>query len=435
MYQNIVTALTQLQTESKMSEKETLLKTYENIPHFKRVISFLVDDFQIVGISTKKLMKELPIDEVNYDLSQLLDYLVENPTGTDQTLSIVKSFLNQHPNESDVLSQIIAKTWTTGVGAKTVNKIYGKSFVPTFDVQLAYAYDKHINKYDDNDKFYVTQKLDGYRSIAIIKNNTVDFYSRKGKVLDGITELKTAILEWVKTQETLVGTSEAFVLDGELLLKNTDNLTSAQLFQATSKALSSKTESTNITFNIFDILTLQEFHKGESEYPYNLRRSVVLDSLTENEFIKIVPVEDIITKQSIHEWSQRATELGWEGVMLNAADGKYQTKRSPKLLKVKQMHTADLEIIGFEEAIDGQFKGSLQSLQIRLDSDNIVLVGSGLTIEDRNTIWENQSEYLGKIAEIQYFEETTNQNGGRSLRFPVFKGIRYDKTIDDINID
>jgi DNA ligase-1 len=34
---------------------------------------------------------------------------------------------------------------------------------------------------------------------------------------------------------------------------------------------------------------------------------------------------------------------------------------------------------------------------------------------------------IGKIIEVQYFEETTNADGGISLRFPVFKDVRTDK--------
>lgn len=48
---------------------------------------------------------------------------------------------------------------------------------------------------------------------------------------------------------------------------------------------------------------------------------------------------------------------------------------------------------------------------------------------------ENGSNYKKSILEkyktdedIKYFEETKNQAGRTSLRFPVFKDIRFDKT-------
>ena len=44
-------------------------------------------------------------------------------------------------------------------------------------------------------------------------------------------------------------------------------------------------------------------------------------------------------------------------MMLNNPDSVYERKRTSGLLKVKRMKTADLPIVGFEEAIDGENKG------------------------------------------------------------------------------
>ena len=44
-----------------------------------------------------------------------------------------------------------------------------------------------------------------------------------------------------------------------------------------------------------------------------------------------------------------------------------------------------------------------------------------------------EQEYLENIVEIQYFEESKNQDGKLSLRFPVFKKLRTDKTEPSYN--
>ena len=46
-------------------------------------------------------------------------------------------------------------------------------------------------------------------------------------------------------------------------------------------------------------------------------------------------------------------------------------------------------------------------------------------------VWKNPESYIGKIISVQYFEETQNQNGGLSLRFPVFLDFRTDKLTPD----
>jgi DNA ligase-1 len=50
-----------------------------------------------------------------------------------------------------------------------------------------------------------------------------------------------------------------------------------------------------------------------------------------------------------------------------------------------------------------------------------VRVGSGFTIEQRQDFHKNPNKILGKIITVQYFQESQNQDGGISLRFPTFK--------------
>lgn len=428
--QDLVETLKTLKTTTKISEKTALLETVQD-PTIKRVLNFLGDPNQVIGISTKKLKKD--IQPITHELSftELLDYLLVHNTGTEQELGMIQHTLNQYNTDTvDVLEQIISKSWTTTVGATLLNKVYGDNFIETFSVQLAYPYEKKINGFSDDIQFIVTQKLDGFRAVVEVNNKKViSIKTRKGKLINGLTELKTDI-------EKILNTYEHMVFDGELLLEDPENiLTSVERFQKTGQMLSSDGECRNIGFNIFDALPYDEFKQGISELTYNERRTVYLAPFTAGLFVRVIPILGTSTKENILIWSDYANEMGFEGVMLNDPDAKYETKRTKSLLKVKKMHTADLPIVGFEEAIDGKNKGSLKSIILQLDDDNLVNVSSGLTEQQRYHIWNNQDEYLGKILEIQYFEETKNKNGGRSLRFPVVKSIRADKTIEDINID
>jgi len=53
--------------------------------------------------------------------------------------------------------------------------------------------------------------------------------------------------------------------------------------------------------------------------------------------------------------------------------------------------------------------------------DHFVRVGSGFTIDQRQEFYRDPNKILGQIITVQYFEETKNQDGGISLRFPTFK--------------
>ncbi len=435
-------AIAELSTTGTKSGKQQILKKHENTPYFKSALKYLLNIYDVVGISTKKLQKELPITHTDMNFDELIEYLHSNPTGKDETVSIVKGYISQFESEHQkIMMKLIAKTLTLGVSAKSVNKVYGDGFIPTFDVQLAFPYEKHIDKYTNNDMFYVTKKLDGHRAITLVKTDekgiSITSYTRRGQEYEGLKELHSNIIEFIRLNPIVMQSfRDGFMLDGELLLMNRPELTTGDLFKATAKVLKTEGEKTGIKYHVFDMTSLSDFlYSDVSTYNYEYRRTHWLDNLVHTTNIEIIPVLAKINKSQIPEWSDYATQNGWEGVMLNASTGFYRKKRSPQLLKVKKMHTADLEIVGFNQALSGEFEGGLQSLNVRLDDENIVQVGSGLTKEQRIEIWNNKEDYLGVMVEIQYFEETTNQNGGKSLRFPVFKTFRYDKTPDDANVE
>jgi DNA ligase-1 len=53
---------------------------------------------------------------------------------------------------------------------------------------------------------------------------------------------------------------------------------------------------------------------------------------------------------------------------------------------------------------------------------NLVRVGSGFSVEERREYYKEQATILGQVISVQFFEETIDQHGKHSLRFPVFKG-------------
>ena len=112
--------------------------------------------------------------------------------------------------------------------------------------------------------------------------------------------------------------------------------------------------------------------------------------------------------------------------MLNLVSGVYGFgKRTAELLKVKAMDTCDIECTAIEEG-EGKYAGTLGKIVCNYKGYEL-RVGSGFTDEQRAYYWRNPWIIVGSIVEIQYFEETTNDKGEVSLRFPVFKQIRNDK--------
>lgn len=108
--------------------------------------------------------------------------------------------------------------------------------------------------------------------------------------------------------------------------------------------------------------------------------------------------------------------------MLNICDAPYVCKRTNNLLKVKVFQDCDLEITGFQQGT-GKFADTLGALLVDYKG-NSVGVGSGMSDEQRKEFWDHQDRYLGRVVTVQYFEETNDADGNKSIRFPVFKELR-----------
>lgn len=394
---------------SGKKSKETIIKQNADNELFLECLKFLLDDNIQTGLSDKKINKDVPLsNDVYVKITDMFEYLKTHNTGTDRDISLVKLFISiQEEDLKEFCRGLFTKKLKMGADAKTVNKALGYEFIPTFDIMLGSKAD--LNKLPKGDKF-ITEKMDGQRCFTIIKNGKITMKSRQNKEITGLTE----VLESIKQ----TGLNNV-CLDGELLAINSDY---ESVYKNTMKIISTKNEvKTGVKYMLFDIITLDEFEGKKKTDIYSIRRSV-LENIKETEFLKVTPVlyhgKD---NDKVLEILNKYRQNGAEGCMINL-DKSYEFKRSKTLLKLKVMNSCDLKIIGFEEG-DGKYKGVLGNLICDYKGCQLG-VGSGFDDKQREQIWNNQEEYLNRIAEIQYFEETYNDKGGLSLRFPVFKCIR-----------
>jgi len=132
----------------------------------------------------------------------------------------------------------------------------------------------------------------------------------------------------------------------------------------------------------------------------------------------------------LETWNTLAEANNWEGVMLRKNVG-YEGKRTKNLLKVKKFHDAEYTVVDFDiddhEVVRDGKSVTLQLLaQVYIEhKGHKVKVGSGFTQEQRLQYMDGS--IVGKIITVQYFEETKNDKGGISLRFPTMKHVHGDK--------
>ena len=132
--------------------------------------------------------------------------------------------------------------------------------------------------------------------------------------------------------------------------------------------------------------------------------------------------------KEVEQLSATAASKGWEGLMLRK-DETYKGKRTNDILKVKTFHDNEYKVEGLNF---GPFRYVKEGKEVEEEMLSGVLiehkgcdvrVGSGFSIDQRKHLFLNPEDILNKVITVKYFEESQNQNGGHSLRFPVVKVI------------
>ena len=422
---NLFKKLKELQGISSTNLKKEFIKSNKTDILFRDTLFFLLNPYIVTNISKAKINKKVKPFKTSRQLENLWDmykFLENECTGKDKDIFILQSFLETCKYKDEV-KELITKSMRLGVQAKLVNSALGEEFIPQFSPMLGESYFKNEKKVKGS--FILTTKLDGSRILVIKENGKVKCFSRQGQLIEGLVDIEA---ELDKIEE------DNFVLDGELIAEG-DFEDSADMYKETMKRSRIKGNKVGLKIMAYDFIKdVKDFHKGIDETPchtrkYNLKKLIMKYKFSHIEYLQELYIgtdtKEIATQLRI------AQDKNEEGIMLNLANAPYECKRSKNLLKVKVMQTCDIKIIGFEEG-EGALKGTLGALITNYKA-NDVKVGSGYSLEEREYLWEHRYELIGKIVEVQYFEETTNKDGGISLRFPVFKRMRYDKDEESYN--
>jgi DNA ligase-1 len=321
--------------------------------------------------------------------------------------------------------RILIKDLRCGTSETTINKVAGKinkSYnIPVFSCQLAHDSANHEGKVVG--KKLIEVKLDGVRVITIVyPNGTVSQYSRNGKELVNFEHIKQQISKHAKLFKTAV------VLDGEVMSSS---------FQDLMKQVHRKSDivANDAVLNLFDILTLDEFKAGLSEFKQSDRSQLlsnwydtIKDHMPNVTVVgqELVDLDSSVGQERFSEINRQAVAGGYEGIMIKEPDAVYECKRSVAWLKLKPFIEVSLTVVGTEEGT-GKNVGRLGALIVEGTDDGKLIrtnVGSGLTDDNRISYWASRDNLVGNIVEVRADAVTQNQDGSYSLRFPRFKGFR-----------
>jgi len=414
-----------LRATSSTIDKQGIIEDYCNhsssAANFaKKILLYTYHPLWQYNVTSDNLKKKNHLiarkNEYNNFFDLLDDLKNRRITGHD-AIAAVNSFIEHNDEYEELIHCIIDKDLKTRAGDKIINKAI-EDHIPEFSVALADKYEPSI--VDWKDGWYVSRKIDGARCIAIVDSDgNATFYSRTGKAFETLDIVSGGIKS--------LGIANV-VFDGELCLVDENG---NEDFQGIMKQLKKKDHTIpNPSYKIFDMISHDEFYskKGEKNKPYSVRLNNLKEVMKKNGCPCLTVLDQDKIKDDDHfaEWVSKSTKQKWEGLMLRA-DEPYKGKRSKDLLKYKSFFDDEYEVVDtefgpFRYVLNGkEHEETMLSCVMIKHKGYTVRVGSGFSIEQRQEFYCNPSKILGKIITVQYFEETKNQEGGISLRFPTFK--------------
>jgi ATP-dependent DNA ligase len=248
------------------------------------------------------------------------------------------------------------------------------------------------------DRVFVQPKLDGMRALGTTGPNAT-LTSREG----------TSITTMQHIVEDLKQMPDGHVLDGELYCFG-------ESFQDNMKLIKKyrKGESERVKYHVYDIIEDKPFYKRK-----------VRDFVKGSNTLVEVSTYEIDNEEQLKKFHAENISQGYEGSMIRYGDSSYKINgRSDSLLKYKDFIDIQLPILDIVPADArpewGQAVYYWEGASGHPLGENIIGSGMKLSHEDRKEWLLNKENYVGKIAEVRFFEFS---NTGVP-RFPVTVGLR-----------
>ena len=410
----------EMNDSSSGNYKIETIKKHSDSKFLQMIFNYTYNPYKKYNVTSKNCKKNSDLlghANTYGSIFTILNDLANRVSTGHNAIANVNRFILENIQHEKLIYNIIDRDLKMGASTSSINKVI-PGCIPTFKVALANPYNVKRVDFKSGD-WYGSRKLDGVRCICRKENDIVTFFSRSGKEFLTLGNLENEILK-------IPGN---FILDGEICMVDKDG---NEDFQGIMKQIRKKDHQIEKPkFFVFDYLTLEQFDNQTGTTPLTLRLRNGYHNLPNDvnyDMLEFLPQEQLTTEEQFTEMAKEAEEAGFEGIMVRKNVG-YEGKRSHNLLKVKKFHDAEYTVLGTTNAFIRWTENGKQVERECLSNITIehkgckVNVGSGFSKEQREMYFESPQDIIGKTVTIQYFEETKNQNGGFSLRFPVLKHV------------
>lgn len=265
--------------------------------------------------------------------------------------------------------------------------------------QLAKDYFKEKKKVDFKNITVVQPKLDGMRCLAFVKSNgEVKLISRAGKPIENMMH--------IEKQLSQLGID--IILDGELYVHGEGFQTNMSYVKKYKEGKSER-----IIFNVYDVV--------DENLPY-IERTEILKTVNSTS-VQRLPYFQVFNEDEIASFFEQFVREGYEGLMVKISKSGYKSNaRVSELLKYKKFIDIQLPILDIIPA-DQRPDWGIPIFYWEGAKDNVLKSNTKMSHEERKDLLLNKEEYIGKQAEVRFFEYSDEG----VPRFPVCVGIRLDK--------
>ena len=228
---------------------------------------------------------------------------------------------------------------------------------------------------------YVQPKLDGHR--ALFKDGVL--YSRQGKELENCDHIVQAIKS---------SGLDHLHLDGELYLHG-------KTLQELSRMVKKWTpETLMLEYHIYDIV---------DDWPYldRARTLAATNPLSWDPVLQIVDTMSISDESMLTAEHERNRAAGYEGTMLRHGRTPYRDgKRCSSLLKLKEFHDAEFDVVFYEEGKpyirNGVIAGRVPIWSCQTAGGKQFNVTAHGDMDEKNDQWERRDELVGTPLTVKY---------------------------------
>ena len=363
--------------------------------------------FNVVKIPKVKSRLDHPLNESdgwNEFFTVLNECASREITGNAAVDRVFTCFSSVSSEDEFWMRKILQKNLSIGASTKTVNKIF-PGLIPTFDVSLAGKFEE--KRIEGMSEVAIEPKLDGIRCFSIVENGKALLYARSGKL----------ILNFNSTIGSELASLPEGCYDGEIMGKDF-----IALMRQAYRKDNVITDGTHLS--LFDYIPMKEWKTREPSMSCRERYSILNDILMSRDlkYLKCIPRHIVPAEYSvIKDLHDVFVANGHEGAMIKDLEAPYKFGRGYEVMKLKAFHDVDL-VIERLEAGTGRNKGRLGAIVVK-HGDVEVKVGSGFTDELRSMIWDDPTNFIGRMVEVRYQEVTSDG----SLRFPTFVCFRNDR--------